>query len=70
MYKINNIYVAVDGIRTIHYEVDDSGRYMVITYAYDKENPTKIQVIDFGEYENLSSILALAVNNNKLCGRG
>ena len=54
MLKVKNDYISTEGIKKIHYEVNGDCRYICITYRFDDENPIKIEVDDFCEYEGLA----------------
>lgn len=54
MYCVKDIFVNINDIRKIHYESDDFDNYLVITYAYDAENPTKIVVSNHDEYVEIA----------------
>jgi len=62
MFRVNDTYIDITNIRKMHYEMDDYGEYLVITYAYDAENPTRIAVENHNEYLDLASIIADEVN--------
>lgn len=54
MYWVKDIFINVNDIRKIHYETDNFDGYLVITYAYDDEHPTKICVSSHEEYVDIA----------------
>ena len=62
MLRVNDMYIDITNIRKIYYEMDDFGEYLVITYAYDVENPTRIAVESHSEYLDTAGLIADEVN--------
>ena len=55
MIRVKDTFINKNDIRVIRLDASDmENQYLVIEYAYDKENPTRIWVRDFGEFEDLA----------------
>ena len=55
MIRVKDTFINKNDIRVIRLDASDmENQYLVIEYAYDKENPVRIWVHDFGEFEDLA----------------
>lgn len=65
LYMVKDTYISLNDIRKIHYEMDDFAEYVVITYAYDKENPTRIAIGSREEYFDVAHEISTAVRERE-----
>ena len=61
MYMVKDTYISLDGIRKLHYEASDFTDYLVITYAYDEEHPTRISIKDRDEYFDIAHEISCVI---------
>lgn len=65
LYMVKDIYISLNDIRKIHYEVDDYGNFLVITYVYDEEHPTRIHVENIDDYFEVAREISTAVRERE-----
>ena len=65
MYMVKDTYISLENIRKMHHETDMLSDYIVITYAYDKENPTRIAIGSREEYFDVAHEISTAVRERE-----
>ena len=67
MIRVRDTFISKNDIRVIRFDVDSMGKpYLVVEYAYDKENPVLIPISNLEEYEDLAITICNAIDGNEL----
>ena len=61
MIRIKDMYVSLSNIKKIEFEGNGNFCYMFITYCYEDNNPIKIEVDNFGEYQEIADMIVEAL---------
>lgn len=65
MIRIKDIYISTTDIKSLKFDKEvgpTNGGYLIINYRFDDE-PIKIYVSNFEEYENLADLISSVVTN-------
>lgn len=67
MIRVKDTFINKNDIRVIRFDVDSMNKpYLVVEYAYDKENPVHIPISNYEEYEDLAITICRAIDGNEL----
>lgn len=67
MIRIKDTFINKNDIRCIRFDASDMNNpYLVVEYAYDKENPVRIWVSSFEEYQDLAITICNIIDGNEL----
>jgi len=66
MIRVKDTFINKNDIRVIRFEDTEMGRFLLVEYAFDQEHPTRINVVDFGEYEDLAFTICRVLDGNEV----